>query len=250
MATDPSYTLITGASSGIGRAIAVRQSEHAPLILHGRDAERLQETRRLCKGDGHLIWSYDLKRVEFLTGSLVRFIQENQITVRGFVHSAGMVTILPSRSIGHAAVDDIFRVNFVSAVEIVSVLLKKRVNPDKPRSFVFISSIWSRYGARGYGLYCASKAALDGYMRALAVELAPETRVNSLLLGAVNTPMARAGMADPEILANVENQYPLGVGRPDDAASAAAYLLSDEARWITGQQFVVDGGRTANMSLK
>ncbi len=251
MATCPdNYTLVTGASAGIGRAIAIRLSVEGKLILHGRDTGRLEETRRLCHGDGHLLWPYDLKLVDGLADALARLLQENQITVGCFIHSAGMVTILPARSIGHAVVEEIMAVNFTSAVEIISMLLNKKVNPQKPRHILFISSIWSQFGARGHSLYCASKAALDGYMRALAVELAPDTRVNSLVLGAVNTRMAEGGLSDPEIVANLQRQYPLGVGAPEDPAEVAAFLVSDKARWITGQQFVVDGGRTANMSLK
>ena len=115
---------------------------------------------------------------------------------------------------------------------------------------VVISSIWSQFGARGHSLYCASKAAVDGMMRALAVELAPDVRVNSVLPGAVRTPMGEAALTDPEIVEGLRQNYPLGIGQPGDVAAAVEFLMSEDARWITGQQFVVDGGRTINMSLK
>jgi NAD(P)-dependent dehydrogenase (short-subunit alcohol dehydrogenase family) len=141
-------------------------------------------------------------------------------------------------------------VNVLSAAEIVRTLLGKRRNGAGLRDVVFISSIWARFGARGHAAYCASKAALDGLMRAMAVELAPAVRVNAVLPGAMATAMAATAMADPEIVARFRQDYPLGLGVPEDVAHAVAFLLSPEARWITGSEFTIDGGRTANMSLK
>lgn len=244
------FTLITGASSGIGRALAVKLSSERKLILHGRSEERLEETRQLCSDTGHLLWSWDLKHAAGLSDGLAIWMAEHQAQVECFIHCAGMVTILPARSINHAVAQEILTVNFTSAMEIIAALLRKRVNQQSLRNVLFMSSIWSRFGARGYSLYCASKGALDSAMRALAVELAPNVRVNSLALGAINTPMAETGFLDPVIVANLAKQYPLGTGSTDDPAEAAAFLISDQARWITGQQIFVDGGRTANMSLK
>ena len=113
-----------------------------------------------------------------------------------------------------------------------------------------MSSIWSKFGARGYSLYCASKGALDSAMRALAIELAPIVRVNSVLLGAINTPMSEKSFSDAEIMQNINNQYPLGVGHTNDAACMVEFLLSSDSRWMTGQQIVLDGGRSINMSSK
>lgn len=244
------FCLVTGASSGIGRALAVRLSEERRLILHGRNVAQLEETRQLCHGDDHLIWAHDLSHADDLGQSLADFLAENQIAADSFVHCAGIVKILPARSLTHAAAQEIMTVNFTSAMEITGVLTRKKVNQGKLRNILFVSSIWSQFGARGYTLYCASKGALDSAMRALAVELAPAVRVNSMVLGAIETPLAKMAFADPQIMANLAQQYPLGSGKPEDPAAAAAFLLSDQARWITGQQIVVDGGRTANMSLK
>jgi NAD(P)-dependent dehydrogenase (short-subunit alcohol dehydrogenase family) len=85
-------------------------------------------------------------------------------------------------------------------------------------------------------------------MRALAVELAPEVRVNSVLPGAVETAMTKQVFADPEVAPRVSAEYPLGTGKPGDIAAAVEFLLSEDARWITGQQLVVDGGRTVNIT--
>jgi NAD(P)-dependent dehydrogenase (short-subunit alcohol dehydrogenase family) len=249
---DPTlYTLITGASAGLGRAAAVRLSREQRLILHGRDLRRLEETRRLCNSpDSHVTWAFDLEQVSELAGSLGPLLAENGRAVSAFVHCAGMVTVLPMRSVDYRVAQRIMNVNFFSAVEITNLLLKKKVNGSHLSSILFVSSIWSQFGARAHSAYCASKAALDGLMRALAVELAPAVRVNSLLPGAIETSMAAQAFDDPVILDRLKRDYPMGLGRPEDVADSIEFILSPKARWLTGQQVVVDGGRTVNMSLK
>lgn len=244
------YVLVTGASSGIGQAIAVRLAHEGRVILHGRDPVRLQETRQLCRGEGHLIWPYDLANVADLPAALETFVRQNETRVDAFVHSAGMVSVMASRTLDLDMSRQIMDVNFTSAMLLLSTLLKRKVAQGTLRNVLFISSISSRFGARGHALYCASKGALDAAMRALALELAPQIRVNSICPGLVATKMAQEGMQDEVIAANLREQYPLGLGTPEDVAEMAAFLLSGKARWITGQQFFVDGGRTANMSLK
>ena len=243
--------LVTGASSGIGRAIAQRLAQSRSLILHGRDLARLEETRNACaRPESHLLWTYDLRNGSEVAAGLTGFLAEQDARVAGFVHCAGAVHVLPARMAGSEAVLESLNVNYISAQQIITTLLKKRVNSGQLRNVVAISSIWSQFGARGHSLYCASKAALDGMVRALAVELAPDVRVNSVLPGAVRTPMGEASLTDPVIVEKLRQDYPLGMGQPTDIADAVEFLMSENARWITGQQFVVDGGRTANMSLK
>ena len=245
-------TLVTGASSGIGRSAAIRLSAQRNLILHGRDQQRLEETRALCQDSGkHAIWPCDLKFPGQLADSFTPLLAGQGRAVESFVHCAGMVTVLPARSVDYAAAQETMNVNYFSAVEIIRLLLSKKVNgPRRLGNIVFISSIWSRFGARGHSAYCASKAALDGLMRALAVELAPAIRVNSILPGAIQTSMAVEGFADPEIVARLQEDYPMGLGATGDIADAIDFILSPKARWLTGQQIVIDGGRTVNMSLK
>jgi len=245
------YTLVTGASSGLGRSTAVRLSRERNLILHGRNPERLEETLGMCLNrDRHIVWAFDLKNPGELAGSLTPLLAASARSVKAFVHCAGMVTVLPMRSVDYRVAHEIMNVNFFSAAEIVHTLLKKKVNGRALTDILFVSSIWSRFGARAHSAYCASKAALDGLMRALAVELAPAIRVNSILPGAIQTPMAAQGLADPSIAEKLEQDYPMGIGRPDDIVDAIEFVLSGRARWLTGQEIVIDGGRTVNMSLK
>jgi NAD(P)-dependent dehydrogenase (short-subunit alcohol dehydrogenase family) len=247
---DDSYVLITGASSGIGQAIAVRLSNESGLVLHGRDVQRLEDTRNRCAHpDRHLIWPYDLRETGGLAQSLCDFIKLKVIGIESFIHSAGILKILPIRSVDCQTLGEIMNVNFVSASAIITQLVKKKVNGQQLRSVLLISSIASNFGAPGFSMYSASKGALDGMMRALAIELAPAVRVNSLLPGGIRTAMTAEMLADPEVEAKLDRDYPLGLGDVDDIVNAAVFLVSERAKWITGQQIIVDGGRTANISI-
>jgi NAD(P)-dependent dehydrogenase (short-subunit alcohol dehydrogenase family) len=247
---DPSnVTLITGASSGAGRRIAVHLSRSRRLILHGRDCVRLLETRDLCERPAeHLMWDFDLRDGGRIEASLEPMLRGNQLAIEGFVHSAGTLKIQPLRLLDRGSAQEIIDVNFMAALEILRLLVRQKINGKHLRGVVFISSTASRFGARGFSAYCASKGALDAFMRAAAVELAPRVRVNSVLPGATRSAMTAAMLSDTELHDRMEADYPLGIGDPDDVAWAVEFLLSDKARWITGQEFVVDGGRTVNIT--
>lgn len=245
----PGYVLITGASSGIGREMAISLSAQYRLILNGRDAERLQATQAACRSpERQLCWVRDLADVGTLSETLPPFLEQYDATVTGFVHCAAMLNVLPLRSITIRHAQDVMNTNALAAMEITRLLMRKNVNHKALKSIVFISSIASQFGAKGFSAYCASKAALDGLMKALAVELGPEVRVNSVLPGGVSTPMTQAMFDDPATAERLTKDYPLGVGLPSDITSAVAFLISEQARWITGHQMVVDGGRSANIS--
>lgn len=243
------YLLITGSSSGIGREMAIALSSDYRLILNGRDRERLEAARQACQSpDRHLCWASDLSNIAALEAELPVFLAGEGARVSHFVHCAAMLNVLPLRGIKPDHAQQVMNTNVLSAMEITRLLTRKNVNQKALRSIVFISTIASQFGAKGFTAYCASKAALDGLMRALAVELAPEVRVNSVLPGAVRTPMTEAMFADPETRERLTRDYPLGAGLPEDVINAVRFLLSEQARWITGHPMVVDGGRSANIS--
>jgi len=244
-----SYLLVTGASSGIGREVACHLSKDNSIILHGRDKERLQQTMKACCPDReHLIWEYDLKNIDSLEEAFTQFLSDNDCTVNGFVHSAGYMKLMPLKMVTSELFRSTYDINVIAAALLVKVLIKKKVNADELKSVVFISSISSKFGAKAHSVYAASKAALDGLMRTLAVELAPAVRLNSVLPGGIRTAMTEHLYADNEFIERVDATYPLGPGNPNDICGAVKFLLSDEARWITGQQLIIDGGRTINIT--
>lgn len=247
MSSSATYTLITGASSGIGRETAIKLAAARRLILHGRDVARLTASREACPSpENHLIWPFDLKEVDQLEASLSQLLGAEKLPVDAFVHCAGAVQVAPLRQLELPAARELMNVNFFSAVEISRLLMTRRINQKHLRRVVFVSSTASQFGARGFQMYCATKAALDGFMRAIAVELAPQVRVNSVLPGAVQTPMADQLLGDSAVRERMSAVYPLGLGQPADVAGVIEFLLSDNANWITGQQIVVDGGRSIN----
>jgi NAD(P)-dependent dehydrogenase (short-subunit alcohol dehydrogenase family) len=235
----------------VGTAVALQLAADRPLLLHGRDEAKLHTLRQSLPGrHPHEIWIHDLKDISSITSCLETQLQDRRIAVEGFVHCAGVAVVLPARGAPLAQSQDSLNINFLSAQQIVASLLKRRCNAAALRDIVFVSAICSRVGVRGHSIYCASKAALDGLMRALAVELAPATRVNSILPGLLETRMASQALGDTAIAGNLRTSYPLGIGLPQDVANAVSFLLSPGARWITGQEFILDGGRTVNFSLK
>jgi NAD(P)-dependent dehydrogenase (short-subunit alcohol dehydrogenase family) len=248
--TEPTkYTLITGASSGIGRAIAVRLSQERNVILNGRDAAKLAETKSLCApGNGQLAWAFDFNNLDALESSLTDLLTENGAVIDVFIHSAGRLTLLPFRTLTRVQMAEMMDVNFYSAALIVQALLRKGPNRKRLGNIIFISSTVSNFGAKAFSIYSASKGALDSLMRCLAVELAPDVRLNSILPGGLKTPMTDKMLADLELAGRMEKDYPLGLGTVDRVADLAAFLVSDGSRWITGQQFVIDGGRTINIT--
>ena len=245
------YTLITGAASGIGQKTAIQLSNDRKLLLCDKNSDGLKSTIAQCSNQSaHILWEYDLCNVISIRAELEKIILGRQICIEAFVHSAGMMKVMRMKDADYQNALQIFNVNFFSAAEIISVLLKKNINKDCLKNIVFISAILSKFGAKGHNLYSSTKAALDGLMRSLSVELAPKIRVNSILPGGVRTPMSEHALKDPAIIERLNQDYPLGIGEPSDIANLVEFLLSDKSRWITGQQIIIDGGRTANISQK
>jgi len=240
------YTLITGAASGFGRCIAQKLAPSRKLVLADINAEKLDAVRQTCAHpDQHLMWVRDLNQLNGIGDELAAWLTAKKIAVDHFVHSAGLFGIQFARANEMAFVNRLFNVNVFSAMEIIRPLVSKRVNQGALRSITFISAIGSRLGGKGYAVYAASKGAVNAMSLSLAVELAPAVRVNAVLPGTIETEMNREHFANADFVASVQSLHPLGVGRPEDVADAVEFLSSDRARWITGQEMVVDGGRSA-----
>lgn len=233
--------LVTGASSGIGKSIAIAISEQGgEVILVGRNLERLQETFDSLDGQGHQLISLDLNDEDKIT-SMVSGLNK----IDGIVHSAGVVKTLPIKFLNRTELRDIMSINFEVPVILTQKLLKaKKINAGG--SIIFISSLAGPYiGVKGNGAYSASKGALNGIMKVMCVELASQKiRVNCICPGMVKTPMTENELAavSKEQLILDEQQYPLGYGNPEDVAYASVYLLSNASKWVSGTSLVLDGG--------
>ncbi len=241
------YTLITGASSGVGRELAIALSKSRNLILNGRNMERLLETKAMCQNEP-LIWAYDLADNQNIEAALSSWIKETGITVSSFVHCAGLMKMIPVRAVNVATIISTYSVNVFAPLLVTKVLAARKINGKNLKSVVFISSNISDRGAAAFSVYGSSKAALDGLMRNLAMELAPAVRINSVLPGGMITEMTKDIFSDEAKRAEFEKNYPLGIGTPAEIAPVVEFLLSDQSRWMTGQQITVDGGRTTDIT--
>lgn len=243
------FVLVTGASSGIGRKIAIGLSDKYNVVLNGRNLERLMATKCDCSTvNKQIIFQNDLSNIVGLEEKLSLFIKENNIEIFSFVHCAGFMKMIPLKMISIENIQTTFTTNIFSAALIIKVLINRKFNNASLKSSVLISSNISNFGAKAFSIYGASKAGLDGLMRNLAVELAPKVRINSVLPGAVRTEMTDSIFDNQETVRRMEATYPLGLGDTNDIFEMVEFLLSEKARWITGQQFTVDGGRTINIT--
>ena len=239
--------LVTGASSGIGRSCAVEFSKlGARLILVARRDEQLRETLLLMAGDGHHIEPYDLTRGEEIVPWMKALAMKTGL-LDGLVHAAGIYTTLPARATSQDTFRRIISINLESAFFLCKAFRQRGVR-NHTGSVALIGSVMSLVGQPGISAYCASKGALVTMAKSLALELAGEKiRVNVIAPGHVHTPMSEAveNTLPEEALKVIRANHPLGTGRPEDVAYAAAFLLSEAGRWITGTTLVVDGGYTA-----
>lgn len=242
------FTLITGAASGFGRSIAGKLAPSKRLVLSDLDAETLGAVRNACaKPEQHLLWPRDLNRG--VGEEFASFLAKENICIEHFIHSAGVFGLQFPRAHDMAFVSRIFNVNLFSAIELIRTLSQKKTNGGALRTITIISSVGTRVGAPGQYVYAASKGAVNGLCLALAIELAPAVRINTVLPSYIESGMNRDQFAQPDFVASIKAMHPLGLGRIEDVADAVEFLMSDRARWITGHELVVDGGRLAGKTL-
>ena len=239
--------LVTGASSGIGRAVArLLVGQGARVLLGGRnqailaaDAEALGPERALPVPrelddlDGACAWVGELT--------------QNFGPLDGLVHCAGVRSGQPIRMLKQAHLARILALHVEVPLGLIKGFRQRRPK-GLGGSVVLLSSVLGLVGSPLETAYSAAKAALGGVVRSAALELAPEAiRVNAIAPGYVATEML-AGLRETlteEQFARIVERHPLGLGQPEDVAHAAAFLLGAGARWITGTTLVVDGGYTA-----
>jgi len=238
------HVLVTGASSGIGRACAICASQlGASVVMTGRRQSALEETFEQCAGEGHLIVAGDITSADF-----VKELVEKSGKLDGLVHAAGVAPMCPVGMLASDSVEPAMRTNYYSFLELMKYCSKNKYRNGK-LSVVAISSVSAEVGWGGGSVYCGSKGALSASVRALAVELAPKgIRINAVCPSNIRTPLYEQGasdMNDEASLGELLKKQPLGLGEPEQVAWPACFLLSEAASFITGVNLPVDGGYLA-----
>ena len=245
---DSRTIVVTGASSGIGRAVVVELSRQgADVILIGRNRAELDRTCALLEGRPAHIVELDLLESDSL-GQQIRDVARQHGRLYGLCHCAGLVETRPLSSFDHRAFRTMMDVNLVAGIELARAVSRRDVIAEDGGSLLLIASIYGWVGMPGQIGYCATKGGVLAAARAMAVELARrKIRVNTLSPGLVRTPMTQRAVAQlsPDQAKDLEQAYPLGPGEPEDVARAAAFLLSPANAWITGTDLVIDGGYSA-----
>lgn len=240
--------VITGASSGIGQANAILSSKlGAKVTIIGRDKEKLEVTLSQMEGEGHLVFPMDITNFDQIDDLISEVVKKNG-KINGFIHSAGIEMTRPLKILKQENLQDVFAVNVFAAFEFAKAIAKNK-NIDNSASFVFISSIVGILGQPGKIAYSASKGALLSGCKSMALELVGRNiRVNSVLPAVVETDMSNQIMESigEEGRENVLKMHPMGFGKVEDIANMCVFLLSDASKWITGAEFIVDGGYSAS----
>jgi len=241
--------MVTGASSGIGREIAILSSKlGANIIMVARNEERLKETYNELEPGNHSYYLLDFNNPDAIE-SMMDNVCANGLKLNGLVHSAGISQTMPLQYLKLSDLGSIMTVNFFSFVELAKQF-SKRKNNNNCGSIVAISSISSKVGARGLTAYCASKGALESAIRSMALDLAPrKIRINSVAPAMIGTKIydgLKEIVNNKDFEAGLLKRQVMGIGKPADVAQAAAFLLSDASGFITGTSMIVDGGYTAH----
>lgn len=237
---DGKTVLVTGASSGIGRATAILCSKMgASVILTARNEERLQETISQMIGNNHRYIVADLALLED-----VNYLISEIDAVDGVVNNAGMNKILPIQFVNSDELLGTMQVNALSPIILTQGLIKKK-KIKKGGSIVFVSSIAGHTRSSvGNSMYCASKGAITGFVKCIAKELASKNiRCNEILPGQSNTSIMSQGAVSEEQMQQLTSRIPLKrLGEPSEIASGILFFLSDAASYITGSSLIIDGG--------
>jgi NAD(P)-dependent dehydrogenase (short-subunit alcohol dehydrogenase family) len=243
-ALDGSHYLVTGASSGIGRAVAMLLAScGARITAVGRDVAKLEDVISGLPGTGHAYRNGTFTDAD-QTAAWTKEIADQQGAFTGIFHGAGVECIRPIRLTKQQQITEVMAGALFAAFGIARASAQKGVMTDGG-ALLFMSSVAGSSGQVGMTAYSAAKAGVDGMVRSLACELAPRAiRVNSLAAGAVETPMHdRIARSSGEAgLEAYRQSHLLGFGAPEDVANAALFLLGPASRWITGTTMVVDGG--------
>jgi len=245
MKQEKRIAIVTGGGSGIGLAITKKfTAENITTIIIGRDPKKLNATKKEL-GELCIPISFDLTNLSAIP-SLVKDIKTNYGKIDILVNNAGINLKKDFIEVSDEDFQRILHTN-VSSVFSLSREVVKGMIQNVNGCIINISSMASQYGLPKVIAYSASKSAIEGMTRAMAVELSPlGIRVNCIAPGFIATEMsANALNNDPERKNKVLSRTPLGkLGDPSDVADAAYYFASDSAKYVTGVVLPIDGGNS------
>jgi len=241
--------VVTGGNSGIGYATAKKfKAEGANVIITGRSAERVAQAAEELGVKGMVADVSDVKAID----NLVNQVKEAEGNVDVLFVNAGIFAPAPVGQVSEEMFDNQMGINFKGAVFTLEKFLPIL---NEGASVINLSSVNAYTGMPNTAVYAASKAALNSYTRTAATELAPrKIRVNAVNPGPVATPIfSKTGMEEEQLngfASAMQNRVPLKrFGQPDDIANLVSFLASDEASFMTGGEYNIDGGINVNPLL-
>ncbi len=240
--TKDKFYIVTGASSGIGRTTALLLNElGGSVIAVARNKNRLEEMKTNCKNPQNMYLE-----VKDLTEDIenlpiyVKNLKDKYGKFAGMAYCAGIGIRNPLRTIDYETIKKIFDINYIAPILMTKGIADKRNNIGKGCSLVYLSSIDAKLSSKGQPLYSGSKAALSATIKSLSKEVVQNgIRMNCILPSMIVTPMTKS---DEFHTNEICEQYPFGWGETIDVANMIIFLLSDESKYISGQNYVVDSG--------
>lgn len=234
--------IVTGASSGIGKAVALKLIEEgAKVVAIGRNEEKLNELKFDCINSEHcFIEKADL--CEHLSDMplFLQDLKEKYGKFTGLAYCAGSILLKPASATSYDEGLDLFNINYFAPVMMVRAFCDKRICIGREASAVAVASAEAFLREKGLCIYSGTKAALQASFSTIAKEVAPRgMRVNTVSPSDIKTPMTMNGSMQ-EMRLNREKLYPFGYGEPEDVAELVVFLLSQKAKWITGHDYIVD----------
>lgn len=238
--------LLTGATSGIGfMTLQELVKANHSVIAIGRDFSKIIDYINQNRSQIEA-FHFDLSSVNEIEQLFSSFILNNE-KFDAMIHCAGIEETIPLTLYSPARIKQIFDVNVFSGIELLRNFTKKKYSNDGA-SAVFISSVMGILGQPGKVGYCATKAAVIGMVKSSALEFAKrKIRVNAILPGVIESPMTETLFLQisEEQIDKITHMHPLGLGKVNDVVPTILFLISENARWITGQNIVIDGGYSA-----